>query len=147
MPHHPDPNSLKVSCGLIYLLLGPCGFVCLERPFPPLAHLANPYSPFKTCSRMTFLGKACPHFPSPLPVHTSIHVWDAECSLCLMWLSPTEEELLKNEDCVSVTLVPQILGLYMDTADVCKQMFFKLIICISINFSDCRYINTGSLTP
>jgi len=60
-----------------------------------------------------------------------------------MWLSPTEEELLKNEDCVSVTLVHQILGLYMDTADVCKQMFFQLIICISINFSDCRHINTG----
>ena len=136
MPHHPDPNSLKVSCGLIYLLLGPCGFVCLERPFPPLAHLANPYSPFKTCSRMTFLGKACPHFPSPLPVHTSIHVWDAECSLCLMWLSPTEEELLKNEDCVSINM-----------KNFFRSTKFKLIICISINFSDCRYINTGSLTP
>ena len=37
-----------------------------------------------------------------------------------MWLSPTEDELLKNEDSVSVTLVPQVLGLHTDTADVCK---------------------------
>lgn len=49
-----------------------------------------------------------------------------------MRLSPTEGKFLENKDCVSVTLVPQILGLYMDT-DYLQHMFVKLTTCILLS--------------